>query len=172
MRTVEMMHGNRLTLGAAFLIAEKHPFEDRTQFRRSGENMSRCHKRVTLRHAHFSSARVSAGLSGNIKRSPRPNDSGVEALLGLQRTHGNAYVQRLVQRMAGHGKNLVLRAPPSTASGCWSLRVKCYYHCTKSHLWRIPPDTYGFMKCKRGCCDWAFNRCQKDGSWPCIFPGM
>jgi hypothetical protein len=73
---------------------------------------------------------------------------------------------------AGHGKNTVLRAPPSTSNDCGWLRAKCYYYCTKAHLLRFPPDPSGFSKCKQGCCDWAYNQCQKDGSWPCIFPGM
>ncbi|MCA9422305.1 MAG: DUF4157 domain-containing protein, partial [Nitrospira sp.] len=42
-------------------------------------------------------------------------------------------------------KGSVLRAPSSTSNDCWSLRAKCYYYCTKSHLWRIPPDTKGFF---------------------------
>jgi hypothetical protein len=74
--------------------------------------------------------------------------------------------------MAGHGKNTVLRAPSPTANDCGWLRAKCYYYCTRAHLLRFPPDPSGFSKCKRGCCDWAYNQCQKDGSWPCLFPGM
>lgn len=69
-------------------------------------------------------------------------------------------------------KGSVLRTPSSTSNDCWSLKAKCYYFCTKSHLWKIPPDTEGFLKCKRGCCDWAFNTCQKNGTWPCVFSGM
>ena len=72
----------------------------------------------------------------------------------------------------GTGNHSVQRAPSATSYNCWSLRAKCYYYCTKSHLWRWPPDYEGFKKCKYGCCDWAFNQCQKDGTWPCIFPGM
>jgi hypothetical protein len=141
----------------------------------------------------------------------------MNTLLNLQRSHGNAFVQRLVQRKlsvnqagdryeqeADRVASQVLSMPDAAAANsmqradsadeegvqvlqtrplpasitraaqgnCWSLRVKCYYHCTKSHLWRIPPDPGGFFKCKQGCCDWAYNQCQKDGSWPCLFPGM
>lgn len=63
-------------------------------------------------------------------------------------------------------------SPGPASNNCWSLRAKCYYHCTKRHLWRYPPDTEGFRRCRRGCCDWAFNTCRKDGTWPCIFHGM
>ena len=66
----------------------------------------------------------------------------------------------------------VWRSPGPTSNNCWSLRAKCYYHCTKRHLWRYPPDTKGFQRCRSGCCDWAFNTCRKDGTWPCVFHGM
>jgi hypothetical protein len=80
--------------------------------------------------------------------------------------------QQSSRGIAGHGKDRVLRAPSSTSNDCGWLRAKCYYYCTKTYLFRLPPDTPEFSKCKRGCCDWAYNQCQKDGSWPCVFPGM
>ena len=66
----------------------------------------------------------------------------------------------------------VWRSPAPTSTNCWSLRAKCYYHCTKKHLWRFPPDTKGFQNCTKGCCDRAFNTCKKNGTWPCVFSGM
>jgi hypothetical protein len=41
---------------------------------------------------------VGANSSRNPNRKVRRSLSGVETLLDLQRTHGNAFVQRLVQR--------------------------------------------------------------------------
>jgi hypothetical protein len=107
-------------------------------------------------------------------------------ILHLQRIIGNRGIQRMMQTKQvdhlvgshsssgsrpGHGNVTAFKAPTSSSNSCNWLRAKCHYYCTKSYLWRLPPDVEGFSKCK-GCCDWAYNQCQKDGSWPCIFPGM
>jgi hypothetical protein len=51
-----------------------------------------------LRRDPVSPSKISADLSRNQKRVVRRSLSGVATLLDLQRSHGNAFVQRLVQR--------------------------------------------------------------------------
>ena len=106
------------------------------------------------------------------KRVDHPMDSRSVCAASYSSSAAKKAPQQWSRGIAGHGKNTVLRAPSSTSNDCGWLRAKCYYYCTKAHLLRFPPDPSGFSKCKRGCCDWAFNQCQKDGSWPCLFPGM
>src|SRR5262245_6092509 len=55
-------------------------------------------ERVTFNQVSPSNHKVSAGLAGNRKSTVYRTVSGIEKLLDLQRTHGNAFVQRLVQR--------------------------------------------------------------------------
>ena len=51
-----------------------------------------------LRRGPVSPSKVSIGLSRNPKRVVRPDLTLVDTLLDLQRSYGNAFVQRLVQR--------------------------------------------------------------------------
>src|SRR5262245_36797517 len=55
-------------------------------------------ERVTLNRVSASNRKVSAALVGNRKSTVHRNFSGMERLLDLQRSYGNAFVQRLVQR--------------------------------------------------------------------------
>ena len=58
--------------------------------------MMRQRERMTFKQGPV--ARGTAGLSSNPTSVVSPSPAGVERLLDLQRTHGNAFVQRLVQR--------------------------------------------------------------------------
>src|SRR5262249_13627907 len=58
----------------------------------------RLRERVTLNQVSAPNRKVSAGLAGNRKSTVHRNFSGMEKLLDLQRSHGNAFVQRLMQR--------------------------------------------------------------------------
>src|SRR5215471_17248228 len=60
-------------------------------------------ERVTLNQASAPNRKVSAGLAGNRKSTVHRNSSGMEKLLDLQRSHGNAFVQRLVQQKLAVG---------------------------------------------------------------------
>ena len=55
-------------------------------------------EQVMSRRSPVSPSKVSTDLSCNPKRVVRPSLTLVETLLDLQRSHGNAFVQRLVQR--------------------------------------------------------------------------
>ena len=54
--------------------------------------------RVMMRRDPVSPGKVSTDLSRNPKNVVRPSSSSAAMLLDLQRSHGNAFVQRLVQR--------------------------------------------------------------------------
>jgi hypothetical protein len=60
--------------------------------------MIRQRERVMLRRGVFSPSALNTGLSRTPKYADRRVLSGVTTLLDVQRTHGNAFVQRLVQR--------------------------------------------------------------------------
>jgi hypothetical protein len=53
---------------------------------------------VILRRNYTSPSKIGTGLFRYPKSAAHRSSSGAEMLLGLQRTHGNAFVQRLVQR--------------------------------------------------------------------------
>ena len=55
-------------------------------------------EQVMSRRGPVSPSKVSIGLSRNPKRVVRPDLTLVDTLLDLQRSYGNAFVQRLVQR--------------------------------------------------------------------------
>jgi hypothetical protein len=61
-------------------------------------------ERVTFNQVSASNHKVSAGLAGNRKSTVHRSVSGVEKLLDLQRSHGNAFVQRLVQHKLAVGR--------------------------------------------------------------------
>src|SRR5215813_6767245 len=61
-------------------------------------------ERVTLNQVSATNRKVSAGLAGNRKSTVHRNFSGIEKLLNLQRSHGNAFVQRLVQHKLAVGR--------------------------------------------------------------------
>src|SRR5262245_35559437 len=60
-------------------------------------------ERVIFNQGSASNRKVSAGLAGNRKSTVHRSVSRMEKLLNLQRTHGNAFVQRLVQRKLATG---------------------------------------------------------------------
>ena len=80
-------------------------------------------ERVMFTGSSASHSKVSAGLSRNrvsaVHQSKTRPHTGVETLLDLQRTHGNAFVQRLVQRKLMVGRARVFAAgqyrPKATA---------------------------------------------------------
>src|SRR5258705_7945133 len=55
-------------------------------------------ERITFKQGPVARGTVGTGLSSNPTSVVSPSFAGVETLLDLQRTHGNAFVQRLVQR--------------------------------------------------------------------------
>jgi hypothetical protein len=61
-------------------------------------------ERVTFNQVSTSNRKISAGLAGNRKSTVHRTVSRIEKLLDLQRTHGNAFVQRLVQRKLAVGR--------------------------------------------------------------------
>src|SRR5215813_14750903 len=61
-------------------------------------------ERVTLNQVSATNRKVSAGLAGNRKSTVHRNFSGIEKLLDLQRSHGNAFVERLVQHKLAVGR--------------------------------------------------------------------
>src|SRR5262249_10670364 len=74
-------------------------------------------ERVTLNQVSAPNRKVSAALAGNRKSTIHRNFSGIEKLLALQRTHGNAFVQRLVRSSLIPG--VVARQPKPPDPG-WS----------------------------------------------------
>ena len=60
--------------------------------------MMRQRERMTFKQSPVARGTVGTGLSSNPTGVGFRSFAGVETLLNLQRTHGNAFVQRLVQR--------------------------------------------------------------------------
>ena len=60
--------------------------------------MMRQRERMTFKESSVARGTVGTGLSSNPTSVVSPSFAGVETLLDLQRTHGNAFVRRLVQR--------------------------------------------------------------------------
>jgi Domain of unknown function (DUF4157)/Putative peptidoglycan binding domain len=51
---------------------------------------------------------------------------------------------------------------------CFKQQAACYDCCERLHPWWNPWEWGDRDRCKTNCCDWAFYRCIRDGTFPCV----